>query len=454
MKNKFNNFIHNKTFTVILILLLMSVVSIAGTYAWFTWSSTENTSLTMTIGKFADVMFSSGNAITTKLIPVFNYYDGEKTTFSINNRDTSGTSIKYIVKLNITTIPSELRSKSVKYALVKDGELVTTGDLSTAYDNYSINVYSGVAPSGITSYTFYLYIDGNIENNSSMMNKTIVGNITVEAMEPTSYNDFRYYLGSEYSTVSMLENYYDNYNDETYNLPITTIELEEIAIELEDNEILLYNYIGESKDVYVPDTYTIDNISYDVILLSEVYLYQYGGGIDHEFGALSYNNYIESVYFGDGVRFIAIDENTSKEIQNNSADGLFTMCTSLVNVPEIPSTVTSLNNTFLLCTSLVNAPKIPNTVTEMVYTFVGCESLTSVSEIPSSVTDMQSTFAECPSLTGTVRINSSNVSIASDIFDDTIKPITVEVPSGSVTHTTINETTVPSNVTIKTFDAS
>jgi len=94
-----------------IILLLMSLVGSLGTYAWFTWKSTSNTSLTMTIGKLADVIFTSGNNISTStLAPVFNYTDGEKTTFSINNKDTTGTTIDYDVKLNITSIATELKS--------------------------------------------------------------------------------------------------------------------------------------------------------------------------------------------------------------------------------------------------------------------------------------------------------------------------------------------------------
>ena len=122
MKEKINKFIHSKNFIIILILLLISLVGIVGTYAWFTWSSTENTSLTLTIGKLADVTFDNGNDINiTNLAPVFNYTDGEKTTFSINNKDTTGVTIAYSVKLNITTISPELISNSLKYKLLSNG---------------------------------------------------------------------------------------------------------------------------------------------------------------------------------------------------------------------------------------------------------------------------------------------------------------------------------------------
>ena len=63
-----------KTYMYIgIFILLISLIGGATTYSWLTWKSTSNTSLTMTIGKMADVTFSSGNDISTnKLAPVFN----------------------------------------------------------------------------------------------------------------------------------------------------------------------------------------------------------------------------------------------------------------------------------------------------------------------------------------------------------------------------------------------
>lgn len=158
------------------ILLLMSLVGSLGTYAWFTWKSTSNTSLTMTIGKLADVIFTSGNNISTStLSPVYNYTDGEVTTFSINNKDTTGTTVDYAVKLNITSIATELKNTSLKYVLLKNNTIVQEGDFSTISTG-STTIYSdSISTSGTTNYKFYLYIDGNIENNVSMMNKSLVG---------------------------------------------------------------------------------------------------------------------------------------------------------------------------------------------------------------------------------------------------------------------------------------
>lgn len=184
MKNKINKFIHSKYLLISLIVLLILLVMATGTYAWFTWRSTNNTSLTMNIGKLTDVTFNSGNDISTStLAPVYNYTDGEKTTFRINNKDTTGASLDYNIKLNITSIASELKSSDLKYVLLKDNTIVKEGNFSTMVVGANTIYSNSISSSGTTNFTFYLYIDGNSENNLNMMNKSLVGSIVVEAQE-------------------------------------------------------------------------------------------------------------------------------------------------------------------------------------------------------------------------------------------------------------------------------
>lgn len=207
MKNKINKFIHSKYLLISLVILLILLVMATGTYAWFTWRSTNNTSLTMNIGKLADVTFNSGNDIsTTSLAPVFNYTDGEKTTFSINNKDTTGASLDYNINLNITSIASELKSSDLKYVLLKDNIIVKEGNFSTMVVGANTIYSDSISSSGTTNFIFYLYIDGNSENNLNMMNKSLVGSIVVEAQEK-QYETFSNVIKNlmadgEYETVT------------------------------------------------------------------------------------------------------------------------------------------------------------------------------------------------------------------------------------------------------------
>ena len=178
MNKKLEKIIHSKSFLIAMIVLLIILVISAGTYAWFTWNSTNNTNLTMSIGASSDVMFKNGNDISTnKLAPVFNYTDGESTSFTIINKST--TSFSYRISLNITSIDNELKNKSLKYKLVSNNTIITEGNFSNIESNSKNTLYEGELSKGNISYIFYLYIDGNEENNLNMINKSLVGTITV-----------------------------------------------------------------------------------------------------------------------------------------------------------------------------------------------------------------------------------------------------------------------------------
>ena len=219
MKNKINKFIHSKYLLISLIVLLILLVIATGTYAWFTWRSTSNTSLTMNIGKLTDVTFNSGNDISTStLAPVYNYTDGEKTTFSINNKDTTGASLDYNIKLNITSIANELKSSDLKYVLLKDNTIVKEGNFSTMVVGANTIYSNSISSSGTTNFIFYLYIDGNSENNLNMMNKSLVGTITVEATDKESFTTYITNLYESATKTTVTNNSIINQYDTTNSL--------------------------------------------------------------------------------------------------------------------------------------------------------------------------------------------------------------------------------------------
>ncbi len=104
-------------------------------------------------------------------------------------------------------------------------------------------------------------------------------------------------------------------------------------------------------------------------------------------------------------------------------DALFSDCTSLVNSPVLPVSVTSMYGAFRNCTSLTTTPILPSNVTEMGYAFYGCTSLTTATPIPYNVYDMQGLFEGCIALTGTVEINAADPRYYGMCFENTTKPI-------------------------------
>ena len=178
--NKYKKFMYIGIF-----ILLISLVSSAGTYAWFTWISPSNTSVTLSIGNLADVTFTSGPDINiSNLAPVYNYTDGVSTTFTVRNTNSTD-SLLYKVKLEITSIANELKNESFKYTLLKDNKVVKTGNLKDAVSGNTLILNTSSLDKGSTSspkistFKLYFWIDGNIENNFNMMNKSLVGKIDV-----------------------------------------------------------------------------------------------------------------------------------------------------------------------------------------------------------------------------------------------------------------------------------
>ena len=376
--------------------------------------------------------------------------DGLQTTpyvFTIKNNG----NVDY--KFNIKLLSTGENTFSPEYIKLKiDDEGIRT--FSSLTD--SIIKQDVILPAGETiDITLRVWLSSDTKN--TQIGKTFNSKIVIDGQSIyTSTNtdiesplkDFTYFLGSEYSEVNTIH-YYNEEDDNYYDISITPIPLE-------SNEILLTKYNGINKNVTIPDTYIIDNTTYNVVILSEAYVAYYdessGVDIDTDDGIFQYNSNIENVYLDQSIKLVASYSDTYYE---NSATSLFYGCTSLVTAPVIPDSVTSMSNTFYGCTSLVNAPEIPSSVTNMRSTFSGCTSLVNAPVIPSSVTEMYFTFYGCANLTGIVKINSSNVSSATNIFANTTKSITVQVPSGSTTYTTINNLTTsngkPSNVTLTTY---
>ncbi len=180
---------NEKLWTKILyVLLVIATISVgaAGTYAWFTWTSNDNPTVTLTIGRMADVIFASGPDINvTNLAPVFYYDEGASTTFTIRNGDASHSYQLYNVKINIEEIDSTLSSESFKYTMISNGRLIAEGSFNGLGDGDYVDVITTSMPDGNTTYTMYFYLDANIENDSSIMTKEFKGSIEVTAPELT-----------------------------------------------------------------------------------------------------------------------------------------------------------------------------------------------------------------------------------------------------------------------------
>ena len=180
----------------LILTLVISIICISAiaTYAWFTWSSPNNTELTLTIGELADVKFDTGDDINVNNIgPVLNYLnDGEMTTFSFRNK--SELELFTNVDLNVTNLPDELKEESFKYVLLSSSdnthfEEIASGNFKDK-DNGVVSILSLYpAQVGETYFKFIIYIDGNMENPIDMMGKSFSATLEVTVGEKQTFAD-------------------------------------------------------------------------------------------------------------------------------------------------------------------------------------------------------------------------------------------------------------------------
>ena len=182
---------NNKRKLILSLVLLTSVV-LLGTFAWYVWSSKDNTSMNVTIGDLADVSFKTGNDINiTNLSPSFNYDDGAITEFSIRKKKGLTTDLYTNIYLDITSISDTLKSPSFKYELLSSSDGNTYNNVSSGnFQDASIGKLNILVDTpladGKTYYKLYIWIDGNEENDTSMQSSSMKGVLNVKVGTPTA----------------------------------------------------------------------------------------------------------------------------------------------------------------------------------------------------------------------------------------------------------------------------
>ena len=395
-------------------ILLISLVSSAGTYAWFTWISPSNTSVTLSIGNLADVTFTSGPDINiSNLAPVYNYTDGVSTTFTVRNANSTD-SLLYKVKLEITSIANELKNESFKYTLLKDNKVVKTGNLKDAVSGNTLILNTSSLDKGSTSspkistFKLYFWIDGNIENNFNMMNKSLVSKIDV-GVETNVITNTESNISS---TSKFLNTEVPRQNITTLKV-VDNLDIPEGATVVDvsknnDNTIKMWyneadangNYditIGSNNTIYAnPSSFELFSNLTNVtsIDLSNMDT----SGMTNMSNMFSDNTSLTNITFGDNF-------NTANVI---NMSGMFKNCTILKTIDLSSfdtSNATIMASMFMNCQGLQNLDlKSFNTsnVTNMLYMFYNCSSLTSLdlsSFNTSNVERMDAMFYNCSSLT-------------------------------------------------------
>ena len=181
MKDNRNN--KAKIYMIFSLIVLVIAVIVSGTYAYYVWntSDSEVTKIVAGVGA-ATVTFDGGSDISANLRPVSDKSKGIVKNISVK-ADTAG--LVFNMYLDITSIDTGLKDESFRYELYKGDTKVKEGNFSDSYltsntvtctknnTNHIVLLTNESISTSKTSYTLYIWIDGeNYTNPNTMMNKT------------------------------------------------------------------------------------------------------------------------------------------------------------------------------------------------------------------------------------------------------------------------------------------
>ena len=233
----------------ILAILLLTMVIATGTFAWIVWSSKDNTKMNITIGDLADVSFKTGNDINiSNLSPSFYYDDGALTEFSVRKKKGLTTELNTSIYLDITSISDELKNDNFKYVLLSSSDGNTYNEvISSSFKDASVGKLDIVTDTpltdGKTYYKFYIWIDGNNENNETMQGKSLKGTLNVEVSTPP-VNAVTLVEGLDTGSVG-------DDGSGVYAVHHDAIPAESSATGKEIPAVTDYRYYGPSPDNYI-----------------------------------------------------------------------------------------------------------------------------------------------------------------------------------------------------------
>ena len=167
MKNKRKNII------ILLILILLLTLGIGITYAIFKWTS-SNSDITFNI-EGCYVTYDAGGDITgASLGPALSKDDTNNVLSKKITLSTECSGVTANLTLKVNEIAPELKNTSFIWSLYEGNTKVSSGNFADATTNkvYTLLSTKTLTENTTTTYTLYIYIDGTVDNDSSMGGKS------------------------------------------------------------------------------------------------------------------------------------------------------------------------------------------------------------------------------------------------------------------------------------------
>ena len=481
------------------------VLSIGTTFAYYIWKSSTNAIVNLNICT-PTITFAGGSTINgVDMIPVLTKEDGTIKEIEVKKNSTCNRDVTMNLYLELTTFPTELAESSFVYELYKNSETmaIASGNFSNKEQGNTITLLSNqILNTSKDTYTLYIYIDGNVDNPSTMAGKNFLFKLWGSG-EGAIYKENVITTPDNPSTST----------SKFFNTEVMREEIQSLTI-AEDNTVpdtpgVVSKDISQNKDGTVMLWYTPKEVAssdgstktmYDMWIGGENGVLQTGTNASGMFAYLtniekldlskldtSYiTNMSKMFYMSSGLKSIDLSNfNTSKvtdmshmfdgcsnltdldlsSFNTSKVTSMYWMFSNLKKVTSLDLSnfdtkmVTNMFGLFRYCSSLKELD-VSNFNTSMVKTmtgmFLGCKSLIKLDLSnfdTSNVTDMSSIFQECTNLKelNLSSFNTSNVTNMRSMFQNCGSLTNIDVSSFD-TSKVVNMSYMFSGVIVRTLD--
>ena len=151
--------------------IALVILSIGVSFAWWGWTSTNNTNVTFTINGL-DII-ATNTDIEGNVDPVSSKENGIVEEFTVKQKGNNGdVPICADFTLTLTTLPTELQEESFKYSIYNGTTQVGTGSFENSKQGDVITIATSQPVTTTEStYKVYVWIDGNMDNPLTMGGK-------------------------------------------------------------------------------------------------------------------------------------------------------------------------------------------------------------------------------------------------------------------------------------------
>ena len=415
----------NKYKLYMILGIIVLVLSVGSSFAYYIWKSTSNALVNLNVCT-PTITFAGGSTINgVDMIPVLTKEEGTIKDIEVKKNSTCNRDVTMNLYLELTTFPTELSDSSFKYELYKNSETtaIASGNFSNKEQGNTITLLSNqILNTSKDTYTLYIYIDGNVDNPSTMAGKNFLFKLWGSG-EGAIYKE---------NVITTSDNPTGG-TSKFFNTEVMREEIQSLTI-AEDNTVpdtpgVVSKDISQNKDGTVMLWYTPKEVAssdgstktmYDMWIGGENGVLQTGTNASGMFAYLtniekldlskldtSYiTNMSKMFYMSSGLKSIDLSNFNTSNVTN--MNGMFSECNNLLSLDLSnfdTSKVTAMVGMFQNDTNLssINFGSDFNTekVTTMIAMFSLCKKLSYIdlSEFnTSNVTNMQSMFYYCESL--------------------------------------------------------